>query len=175
VAPEIPIARGWWRQLDIEFNALFYDGTLDAASYRAWLDREAVSYVAVPRGELDHAGIDEAALVADGLPYLELDRVLADWTLYEVIDPQPIVVGPGTLVEYGAEDLVIRIDEPGTLDVAVRTSPHWKLIGNAGCFAESDDGFVHITDVEPGLLRLEIEVALSALWDASPDGCAQSD
>ena len=31
VAPAIPIARGWWRQLDIEFNPLFYDGTLDAA------------------------------------------------------------------------------------------------------------------------------------------------
>ena len=80
VAPEIPIARGWWRQLDMEYNPLFYDGTLDAATYREWLDREAVSYVAVPHGELDDAGVDEAALIAGGLPYLELDRVLADWT-----------------------------------------------------------------------------------------------
>jgi len=172
VAPEIPIARGWWRQLDMDYNPLFYDGTLDAATYREWLDREAVSYVAVPRGELDHAGVDEAALIAGGLPYLELDRVLADWTVYEVVDPQPIVAGPGTLLEYGADDLVIRIDEPGTLHVAVRASPHWKLTGNAGCLAESADGFVDITGVEPGLLRLTIDVEFSALWDGSPDGCA---
>jgi hypothetical protein len=172
VAPEIPIARGWWRQLDMDYNPLFYDGTLDAATYREWLDREAVSYVAVPRGELDHAGVDEAALIAGGLPYLELDRVLADWTVYEVVDPQPIVAGPGTLLEYGADDLVIRIDEPGTLHVAVRASPHWKLTGNAGCLAESADGFVDITGVEPGLLRLTIDVKFSALWDGSPDGCA---
>jgi hypothetical protein len=172
VAPEVPIARGWWRQLDIELNPLFYDGTLNAETYRAWLDREAVSYVAVPRGELDHAGVDEAALIADGLSYLEIERVLADWTVYEVIDPRPIVAGPATLVEYGVEELVIRVDAPGTLHVAVRNSPHWKLIGDAGCFADYADEFVHIAGVEPGLLRLEIEVAFSALWDTRPDGCA---
>ena len=172
VAPEIPIARGWWRQLDIEFNPLFYDGTLDAESYRQWLHRGAVSYVALPRGELDHAGVDEAALIAGGLPYLELDRVLTDWTVYAVVDPQPIVAGPGTLIEYGADALVIRVDAPGTLHVAVRTSPHWKLTGDSGCIAASDDGYVDITNVEPGVLRLTIEVALSALWDPTPDGCA---
>ena len=68
VAPEIPIAHGWWRQLDMEYNPLFYDGTLDAASYREWLHREAVWYVAVPHSELDDAGIDEAALIAGGSP-----------------------------------------------------------------------------------------------------------
>ncbi len=172
VAPEIPIARGWWRQLDMEYNPLFYDGTLDAATYREWLLREAVSYVAVPHSELDDAGIDEAALIAGGLPYLELDRRLTDWTVYEVVDPQPIVAGPGTLLEYGVDDLVIRVDVPGTLHVAVRASPHWKLTGNAGCLAESADGFVDITGVEPGLLRLAIDVEFSALWDGSTDGCA---
>ncbi|MGH9133252.1 MAG: hypothetical protein ACRDZZ_04890 [Ilumatobacteraceae bacterium] len=172
VAPEIPIARGWWRQLDIDYNPLFYDGTLDAASYRAWLDREAVTYVAVPRGELDHAGVDEGDLIAGGLDYLALHRVLADWTVYEVVDPQPIVAGPATLVEYGVDDLVIHVEQPGTLHVAVRSSPHWKLTGNAGCLAESDDGFVDITGVEPGMLRLTIDVEFSALWDGGPDGCA---
>ena len=172
VAPAIPIARGWWRQLDMEYNPLFYDGTLDAASYREWLHREAVSYVALPHGELDDAGVGEAALIAGGLPYLELDRVLTDWLVYEVVDPRPIVAGPGTLLEYGAEDLVIRVSEPGTLHVAVRASPHWKLTGPAGCLAESSDGFVDITDVEPGILRLTIDVEFSALWDGSPDGCA---
>ncbi len=174
VAPEIPIARGWWRQLDMEYNPLFYDGTLDAASYREWLHREAVSYVALPHSELDDAGVGEAALIAEGLPFLELDRVLTDWTVYEVVDPRPIVAGPGTLVEYGLEDLVIRVSEPGTLHVAVRASPHWKLTGPAGCLAESGDGFVDITGVEPGILRLTIDVEFSALWDGGPDGCAVS-
>ena len=101
--------------------------------------------------------------------------MLADWTVYEVVDPRPIVAGPGTLIEYGVEDLVIRVGEPGTLHVAVRASPHWKLTGRAGCLAESSDGFVDITGVEPGILRLTIDVEFSALWDGGTDGCAVSD
>ena len=63
MAPRIPLARGWERQLDRRFGALFYDG-LNAATYRAWLDERAVAYVAVPDAALDDAGREEARLVA---------------------------------------------------------------------------------------------------------------
>ena len=49
VAPHVALARGWERQLDRRYGALFYDGTLTPASYRAWLDEHAVAYVARAR------------------------------------------------------------------------------------------------------------------------------
>ena len=50
VAPRIPLARGWERRLDRRFGALFYDGRLNAATYRAWLDeREEARLVAAGR------------------------------------------------------------------------------------------------------------------------------
>ena len=45
VAPEVPLARGWERQLDIERNPLFYDqdpNALNALSYYGWLLDNAV-------------------------------------------------------------------------------------------------------------------------------------
>ncbi len=61
VAPKIPLARGWHRQLDREANGLFYgDSRLDAASYLAWLHAEAVRWVALPRAALDVSAEREA-------------------------------------------------------------------------------------------------------------------
>ncbi len=48
VAPEVPLARGWERQLDIERNPLFYDDTLSVRTYEQWLIDNAVEYVALP-------------------------------------------------------------------------------------------------------------------------------
>ena len=39
IAPRVPLARGWQRQLDVERNPLFYDGRLTPARLRRWLER----------------------------------------------------------------------------------------------------------------------------------------
>jgi hypothetical protein len=70
VARVVPIARGWLRQVDIDRNPLFYDGTLNADTYRRWLDDNAVSWVAIARTPHDWAATGEATLVRRGLPYL---------------------------------------------------------------------------------------------------------
>jgi hypothetical protein len=56
VAPRVAIARGWSRQADIGRNPIFYDGTLNAATYQEWLDDNAVSYVALSKGPLRLGG-----------------------------------------------------------------------------------------------------------------------
>src|SRR4051812_27372570 len=85
VGEEMPVARGWERQTDRTDNPIFYDdGALDATSYRSWLDELAVAYVAVPETRLDIASVDEAKLIAAGLPYLHEVWRNADWKLYEV-------------------------------------------------------------------------------------------
>ena len=69
-------------------NPIFYDdGALTTASYKQWLDELAVAYVAVPDTKLDFASVDEAKLIATGLPYLHQVWSNADWKLYPVATP----------------------------------------------------------------------------------------
>ena len=46
VAPVVPIARGWSRQVDTARNPLFYDGPLDADEYEQWLIRALTAALA---------------------------------------------------------------------------------------------------------------------------------
>jgi hypothetical protein len=55
VAPELPLARGWERQLDHRFNQVLYDENLTHTMYREWLVENGVSYVAVPDVPLESA------------------------------------------------------------------------------------------------------------------------
>ncbi len=73
VAPEVALARGWERQLDIERNPIFYDedsSPLNSQTYYHWLLDNAVEYVALPNTALDKSAIAErrAAPVEPALP-----------------------------------------------------------------------------------------------------------
>jgi len=81
----ISLARGWERQLDTRYAALFYRPSLSPSAYRAWLYENRVLYVALPDARLDYAGRAEGALVARGLPYLREVWRSAHWRLYRVI------------------------------------------------------------------------------------------
>jgi hypothetical protein len=124
---DIPLARGWLRQADIDRNPLFFTdipgaaGTgvpLNATTYRDWLARLAVQFVAVPDTELTWSGKPEAALVTGGLDYLSEVWRGAHWRLYAVADAQPIVAAPAALSGYDAASLTI--DAPAAGDVPVR-------------------------------------------------------
>jgi hypothetical protein len=81
----VSLARGWDRQLDTRYAALFYRPTLTASAYHAWLDENRVLYVALPDARLDYAGKAEGALVARGLPYLREVWRSRHWRLYRVL------------------------------------------------------------------------------------------
>jgi hypothetical protein len=81
----VSLARGWDRQLDTRYAALFYRPTLTASAYRAWLDENHVLYVALPDARLDYAGKAEGALVARPLPYLHEVWRSRHWRLFEVL------------------------------------------------------------------------------------------
>jgi hypothetical protein len=97
VAPVVPIARGWSRQADTGRNPIFYDRTLNADTYRKWLDDNAISYVAISNGPDDWAATDEATLVRHGLPYLQAVWSDRTWTLYAVTNPRPVISPQGKL------------------------------------------------------------------------------
>jgi hypothetical protein len=81
----VRLARGWERQLDTRYAALFYGRSLSAPAYRAWLGENRVRYVALPDAPLDRAGAQEGALVARGLPYLRELWRSAHWRVYRVM------------------------------------------------------------------------------------------
>jgi hypothetical protein len=79
----IELARGWERQLDTRYGAVFYRKTLTPSAYRAWLIENRVAYVALADVRLDQAGRLEGALVARGLPYLRELWRSQHWRLYQ--------------------------------------------------------------------------------------------
>ncbi|MGN6473806.1 MAG: hypothetical protein ACTHK4_09200 [Mycobacteriales bacterium] len=91
--PQIAVARGWERQTDEARNRIFYGrAPLTAASYRRFLDHNAVGYVALPtHAALDYGSSREGALVRGGLPYLQMMWSNPNWRLYAVAKPAPLV------------------------------------------------------------------------------------
>jgi hypothetical protein len=81
----VKLARGWERQLDTRYGAIFYEEALSARAYRAWLLENRVRYVALPDAPLDHAGAREGALVAAGLPYLRELWNSKHWRIYRFV------------------------------------------------------------------------------------------
>ena len=78
----VKLARGWERQLDTRYGAIFYKPELSSSAYRSWLGENRVNYIALPDAPLDRAGMREGALVARGEPYLRELWHSEHWRLY---------------------------------------------------------------------------------------------
>jgi hypothetical protein len=133
VAEVAPLARGWLRQQDTLRNPLFFDGTLSAATYEAWLRDTGVQYVALPGGPLAFVGRAEGALVRGGLPYLSQVWSGGDWVLYEVAG-SPALADGARVLRSTATQIALRVDAPA--DVLVRVQPsRWLTVTGPACLA----------------------------------------
>jgi hypothetical protein len=154
VAPAVAIAKGWSRPPDIQRNPTFYDGTLNADTYRKWLNDNAISYVAVSKGPYDWAAADEATLVRRGfLWYLEPVWWDATWTLYEVKSPRPVIQLPGHVVARSDTSLELSLPSPGQYVLRVRWSRF--LSASNGCVRPAKGGWSMVVVDEPGTVRIE--------------------
>jgi hypothetical protein len=127
--PRFALARGWLRPDDRDYNRLFYDGSLDADTYRAWLGEHAVRYVAVPRGvKADYSARAELRLVAGGLPYLRPVWSSGDWRVYRFTGSHPMALG-ARVTRVGVNDAALRFAHPGAATVRLRWSPYWRAAG----------------------------------------------
>lgn len=159
LAPHVNLARGWNRQLDMERARLFYDGSFDAGTYRAWLDRWAVGFVVLPLGKPDGYAREEARLVRERRPaWLEPVWQDAHWRVYRVRDAVPLVSAPGVVVRAGGAELVLRVGRPGTVTVRIAWSPWLRTDG--GCLAR-DGEFTRLTVTAPGEYRISSEYVAS--------------
>jgi hypothetical protein len=157
VAPVVPIAKGWSRPADTSRNDIFYDGKLNADTYRKWLDDNAISNVAISRGPYDWSAPDEVTLVRSGLPYLQAVWSNRTWTLYAVTNPRPLISPPARVIARDAVSLTASLPEPGEYVVRVRWSRY--LTASNGCMRPTEDGWSMIVVEHPGTAKIEGSLA----------------
>ncbi|MEU0783347.1 MFS transporter [Streptomyces sp. NPDC006173] len=133
LAPYVNLARGWNRQADMERNPLFYDDTLNSANYHEWLQRWAVHYVVLPKGEPDGDGGErERQLVQRGMPYLRQVWGDANWQLFTVTDPSPLAE-PHAVVDRAEQgELTIEVKKAGRILIRIPYSPWLSIVDADG-------------------------------------------
>ncbi len=156
VAPTVPLARGWERQLDVARNGLFYDQRpLDAAAYREWLYDNGVTAVALPDSELDMAGKKEAALIGKGLPYLTPVWHNAHWTLWTVAGSPGLVSGPADLSVTSPGSFVLDAERPATVTVRYRFTRTWSVTAGRACVESTVDGWTRVRVLAAGRVSID--------------------
>lgn len=142
VASKRPIARGWERQLDTKYNAVFYDGSLTAQTYARWLIENDVRWVALAEAVTDYSARDEAELIKKGLPYLDRVATFRDWKVYKVNLPASDELEPEFRNGDPADGFSLRPERWGVTETRIR----WQrfLRPSFGCIRSSDDELLEI-------------------------------
>jgi hypothetical protein len=164
----ILLARGWERQLDTRYAALFYAPTLAPAAYRGWLHENAVSYVALPDVRLDFSGGAEGRLIARGLPYLREVWRSPHWRLFAVSGAPALAATPARLVAVGADSFTLTAPRPGSYEVRVRYTPYWALQRGHGCVRNAPGGWTTVEAHTAGTIRVGVDFSLARIFDHGP-------
>ena len=161
IAPDVPLARGWLRQLDTGYNPIFYRGQLNRFTYASWLAENAVRYVALPSAIPDRSSYQERALIERGLPYLRLVWRSDEWRLYEVILPAPFVIPEReanfVLEQLGGDELLLDVKRPGSAIVRVHWTPYWFA---EGACVERHGEWTRVIARRRGFVRLSTRFSL---------------
>ena len=143
LATEVPLARGWERQLDQKVNPVFYDDhRFTTERYQWWLKRNAVKWVALPAAPLDYSAQSEARLLKSGPGFLRLAYSSPQWKIWEVKDASPPASDGARMVAAGPEGFDVVTDHRTV--VRQRYTPYWQATG--GCVRPAPGGW---TEVDP--------------------------
>jgi hypothetical protein len=174
VAPAVPYARGWERQVDLERNEVLYDDDLSLSEYHGWLHDNAVRWIAVADVALDEGGRRENALIeregtAHDIPWLRRVWSNGDWRLYEVLDYRPIVDPPAELVHQEVDRFIVAIDEPAVVTIRFEHTDALVVDGSA-CIEPDQSGAIIAHFPAAGTYEFGIDPG-SALRGAASDTC----
>ena len=144
LAPSVSLARGWEKQLEERYDSALLGAGLTAAGYRAWLQREAVAYVALPDVALDPSSAREGALIRGGLPYLKPVWANGHWRVYAVGEATPLLEGAGRVTALGSDTFAVYADAPGRLLVRVHYTRYDTVLSGHGCVASAPGGWTYV-------------------------------
>jgi hypothetical protein len=137
-----PLARGWYRQLDVADNPALYEKDLDAGAYRSWLRSAAVRYVLLSTtAPLDWEGGPEEKRVlrspSSGLKVVSRSR---NWTIYKLPHATPLLTGPAhpLVTSFGHTAIRGQVFAAGRYLLRAHYSPYLRLKG-AGCVSPGRD------------------------------------
>ena len=164
----IMLARGWERQLDTRYAALFYSPPLTATSYRGWLSENAVSYVALPDVRLDYSATAEGGLITRGLPYLHEVWHTAHWRLFAVRDAAPLAQPPARLVRVATDSFTLWAPRRGRFEVRLRFTPYWALQSGSGCVSEAPGGWTVVQANAAEHIHVGIDFAPARIFEHGP-------
>ncbi|HEX2292461.1 MAG TPA: hypothetical protein VHH55_04060 [Gaiellaceae bacterium] len=155
----IPLARGWYRQIDIARNELFYEQPLRAASYRDWLRSMGVRFVVLPETKLGQKGEErEAVLLRSGASGLRAVLRTPQLAIFEVPRPEPILTGPGspvvTRLDHGG--VAGRLTAAGTYRLKIRHTRYWRVRAGAICVERAANGMTTLRAARPGRFALAV-------------------
>jgi hypothetical protein len=158
VGARFPLARGWQRQLDVDRNALFYEGDLTHVEYEQWLRDNAVQYVALADAPVDYSAVRERELVESGPDYLRPRWAGGGWRVFEVRRPEPLATPLAgsdiRLAGFETSGFTLDVRRPGDARVRVRWTPYWRASG--GCI-EPDADWTRVHAPRKGMLRVGVD------------------
>jgi hypothetical protein len=158
-AAGIPLARGWYRQIDIARNELFYEKALQPPAYRNWLRGMGVRFVVLPATRLGQKGEErEAALLRSGRSGLRSAFRSPQLQIFEVPRPEPILTGPGSPVLMRLDHAGIegRLSAAGSYRLKVRYTRYWRVEAGAVCVERSPGGMTILRATQPGRFALDV-------------------
>jgi hypothetical protein len=150
LAPSWVLARGWEKQLDTRYDDVLLRPGLTAGAYRAWLDGQAVGYVALPDVPLDPSSAQEGRLIERGLPYLHEVFRSAHWRVYEVLGATPLVQGPARLSAMAHDSFTLDATGPGSILVRVHYTRYWTVLRGAGCVVMAPEEWTRVMAYRAG-------------------------
>jgi hypothetical protein len=141
VAPVVPLARGWSRQVDTARNPLFYTRALSGQDYAQWLRSNAVDAVALaPDARVDVGGRTQRALLLVGsVPGLERVWSDDDWTVWRNPAALPIADPPVEVLATDRTTVTLRAPGPAYVELRVRWS-RWLQVSGPACLERAAGG-----------------------------------
>jgi hypothetical protein len=160
LAPRVALARGWEKQLDSRYDGVLLAGHLSARGYREWLDREGISYVALPDVTPDPSSAIEDRLIRSGLAYLQPVFASSHWQVFRVRGAAPLASGPGRLTELGHDTFALQAASAGKILMRVHFSRYWTVLAGKACVGRGREGLTEVRAAAPGTIRVAARFSL---------------
>jgi hypothetical protein len=165
----LPLARGWYRQIDLAANPELYRQPLLAREYRRWLRQNGIRWVLLPNVKLGPLGARrEAELLESHRAGLALALRTPDWRVYEVPFARPLLTGPGEARVLRLDHGLVRgaVGAPGRYRLAVRFSSTWLASGHV-CALRAVDGMTVVHATRAGRFELVVPTLPRAVRGAA--------